>query len=87
MAQISTGAEYSPARSKTSGARYHLVETYVVYGNLEWVSLASPKSAILTVYAGGVDGGVTKAEYLLKEFPESCCDDVETRMFSGLISR
>src|SRR4051794_18751916 len=26
-AQISTGAEYSPALRRTSGARYHLVET------------------------------------------------------------
>src|SRR4051812_33488541 len=49
IAQISTGAEYSPARNNTSGARYHLVDTYVVYGNFECVSLASPKSAIFTV--------------------------------------
>lgn len=33
-----------------------------MYGSLEDVSRASPKSAILTVYAGGVDGGVTSDE-------------------------
>jgi hypothetical protein len=34
-AHMSTGAEYSPARRSTSGARYQRVETYVVYGCLE----------------------------------------------------
>lgn len=87
MAQMSTGAEYSPALRRTSGARYHLVDTYVVYGNFEWVSRANPKSAILTVYAGGVEGGVTKTEYRRNEFVESCWADVDTRMFSGLMSR
>lgn len=87
MAHISTGAEYSPARRSTSGARYHLVETYVVKGSFECVSLANPKSAILTVYEGGVDGGVTMAEYRRKEVPESWWPDVDTRIFSGLISR
>ena len=86
-AQMSTGAEYSPALNKTSGALYHLVETYVVYGSFECVSRARPKSAILMEYAGGVEGGVTRAEYLLKAVLMSCGAEVETRMFSGLISR
>ena len=72
-AQISTGALYSPALNNTSGARYHLVDTYVVYGSLEWVSLASPKSAIFTVYDGGVAGGVTKLEYL-RNVPDVSCE-------------
>lgn len=62
IAQMSTGAEYSPALRSTSGARYHLVETYVVYGSLDCVSRARPKSAILIEYVGGVEGGVTIAE-------------------------
>lgn len=66
IAHISTGAEYSPARSRTSGARYHRVDTYVVYGSLDCVSRASPKSAILIEYIGGVEGGVTIDEYRLK---------------------
>ena len=71
IAHISTGAEYSPARSNTSGALYHLVDTYVVYGNLDCVSRASPKSAILMEYCGGVEGGVTSAEYRLNADDES----------------
>jgi hypothetical protein len=35
---------------------------------------------------GGVEGGVTSDEYLLKLWPVSVADD-DTRMFSGLISR
>src|SRR3569833_613904 len=66
-AQMSTGAEYSPARSRTSGARYHRVETYVVYGSLECVSRARPKSAILTVY----EDDVTRDEYRRNEFVDS----------------
>ncbi len=46
-----------------------------------------PKSAILTVYVGGVDGGVTRAEYRRNEFVVSWWLDVDTRMFSGLMSR
>ena len=84
---MSTGAEYSPARKSTSGARYHLVDTYVVYGSLDCVSLARPKSAILIEYVGGVEGGVTRAEYRLKADEESWGADDETSMFSGLMSR
>lgn len=36
-------------------------------GSFECVSRARPKSAILTVYVGGVDGGVTSEEYLRNE--------------------
>jgi len=86
IAHISTGAEYSPARRSTSGALYHRVETYVVNGSLEWVSLARPKSAIFIEYVGGVDGGVTSEEYRLKAEEESWGADDDTKMFSGLMS-
>ena len=82
---MSTGAEYSPARSRTSGALYHLVETYVVYGNLDCVSRARPKSAIFIEYVGGVEGGVTSDEYRLNAELSYGADD-ETKMFSGLMS-
>lgn len=59
----------------------------MVYGSFDCVSRARPKSAILIEYDGGVDGGVTKDEYLLKVDIESCGADEETRMFSGFISR
>lgn len=48
-AHMSTGGPYSVDRSRTSGARYHLVETYSVYGGFDDVSLARPKSANLTI--------------------------------------
>ena len=42
-----------------------------MYGEVECVSRARPKSAILTVYIGGVEGGVAMAEYLRRERLES----------------
>lgn len=87
IAHISTGEEYWPARRSTSGARYHLVDTYVVYGFRECVSRASPKSAILTVYRGGVLGGVTNDEYRRRFIPVSWGAEDDTKMFSGLMSR
>ena len=44
---MSMGAEYRADRSSTSGARYHRVDTYSVYGGRDRISRASPKSAIL----------------------------------------
>lgn len=49
-AQISIGYEYLPLRSKSSGARYHLVDTYEVYGSGQSAFRAKPKSASLTIY-------------------------------------
>ena len=47
-AKISTGELYFYDFNNISGARYHLVETYSVKGGLDRISLARPKSQILT---------------------------------------
>ena len=46
---VSMGDEYDVKRSSTSGARYHRVDTYSVYGGRARSSLARPKSANFTV--------------------------------------
>lgn len=45
---MSTGELYPLDLKTHSGARYHLVETYSVYGGEDFISLTSPKSDILT---------------------------------------
>ena len=45
---MSTGALYPLDLNTHSGARYHLVDTYSVYGGADLVSLISPKSEILS---------------------------------------
>jgi len=49
IANISIGGPYFDDLKITSGALYHLVETYSVKGGLYLVSFASPKSANFTV--------------------------------------
>lgn len=49
--QISIGVEYSSDPKRTSGALYHNVTTYAVYGLIGMENiLAKPKSPILAVY-------------------------------------
>ena len=49
-AKISTGKLYPLDLRTHSGALYHLVDIYSVYGGALLISLTKPKSEIFTIY-------------------------------------